>query len=86
MTKDTVNEKLTDLWILQMAFPTVTSCLFPVSRKAPLMVSMVFPDFGPNNGKISVITGSWRQRPPGTLTKSISCLDTASWCTSFTCK
>ncbi len=43
----------TDLWILQAALPIVTSRLFPVSKKAPLMVSMVFPDFGPNVGKIS---------------------------------
>lgn len=48
----------TDLWILQADFPIVTSCLFPVSRKAPLMVSMVLPDFGPNVGKISWMTGS----------------------------
>lgn len=54
----------TDLWILQAAFPTVTSRLFPVSRKAPLMVSMVFPDFGPNVGKISETTGSCRHKGP----------------------
>lgn len=27
------------------------------------MVSIVFPDFGPNVGKISWITGFWMQRP-----------------------
>lgn len=59
----------TDLWILQAAFPTVTSCLFPVSRKAPLMVSMVFPDLGPNVGNISWITGFWTQRQNRTLYK-----------------
>lgn len=59
----------TDLWILQAAFPTVTSCLFPASRKVPLMVSMVFPDLGPNVGKISWITGFWAQRQNQTLQK-----------------
>lgn len=49
--------------MLQAAFPTVTSRLFPVSSEAPLMVSMVLPDFGPNVGKISEMTGSWTQRP-----------------------
>lgn len=49
--------------MLQAAFPTVTSSLFPVSSEAPLMVSMVLPDFGPNVGKISEMTGSCTQRP-----------------------
>lgn len=48
------------LWTLQIAFPIVTSRLLPVSRFAPVMVSMVFPDFGPNVGKMSLITGSYR--------------------------
>lgn len=28
------------------------------------MVSMVFPDFGPNVGKISEMTGSYRRKGP----------------------
>lgn len=52
----------THLWILQADDPTVTSCRFPVSRNAPLTVSMVFPDLGPNVGKILWITGSWNSK------------------------